>query len=47
MSKMCVPLLDFMKAGEEGNGYEDDDCFLAVTDFDLGYNVSLSGSYVE
>lgn len=31
-----VPLLDFVKALEEGDGDEDDDGFLAVTDFDLG-----------
>jgi hypothetical protein len=28
-------LLDFMEAGEERNRDEDDDCFLAMTDFDL------------
>lgn len=30
-----VPLLDFVEAGEEGDGDEDDDCFLAVADFEL------------
>jgi hypothetical protein len=30
-----VPLLNFMEAGEEGNRDEDDDCFLAVADFEL------------
>ena len=30
-----VPLLDFVKAREEGNGDEDDDCFFAVADFEL------------
>jgi len=31
-----VPLLDFVEAGEEGDGDEDDDCFFAVADFELG-----------
>ena len=31
-----VPLLDFVEAGEEGNGDEDHDCFFAVADFELG-----------
>lgn len=30
-----VPLLDFVEAGEEGDGDEDDDCFFAVADFEL------------
>ena len=30
-----VPLLDFVEAGEKGNGDEYDDCFFAVADFDL------------
>ena len=30
-----VPLLDFVEAGEEGYGDEDDDCFFAVADFEL------------
>lgn len=30
-----VPLLDFVEAWEEGHGDEDDDCFLAVADFEL------------
>ena len=30
-----VPLLNFMEAGEEGNGDEDDDRFFAVADFEL------------
>lgn len=30
-----VPLLDFVEAGEEWDGDEDDDCFLAVADFEL------------
>jgi hypothetical protein len=30
-----VPLLDFVEAGQEGNGDEDDNCFFAVADFDL------------
>ncbi len=30
-----IPLLDFMEAGEERDGDEDDDCFLAVADFKL------------
>ena len=36
----CVPLLDFMEARKEGYRNEDDDCFLAVTDFDLKYALS-------
>ena len=31
-----VPLLDFVEAGEEGDGDEDYDCFFAVADFKLG-----------
>ena len=34
-----VPLLNFVEAGEERDGDEDDDCFFAVADlelFDLG-----------
>ena len=31
-----VPLLDFVEAGEEGDGDEDYDCFFAVADFELG-----------
>ncbi len=31
-----VPLLDFVEAGEEGDGDEDHDCFFAVADFELG-----------
>ncbi len=31
-----VPLLDFVETGEEGDGDEDDDCFFAVADFELG-----------
>lgn len=30
-----LPLLDFVEAGEEGDGDEDDDCFFAVADFEL------------
>lgn len=30
-----VPLLDFVEAGEEGHGDEDDDGFLAVAHFEL------------
>lgn len=30
-----VPLLNFVKAWEEGNGNKDDDCFFAVADFEL------------
>jgi len=30
-----VPLLDFVKAGKEGHGDEDDDSFFAVADFEL------------
>lgn len=30
-----VPLLDLMEAREERDGNEDDDCFFAMTDFDL------------
>lgn len=30
-----VPLLDFVEAGKEGHGDEDDDCFFAVPDFEL------------
>ena len=30
-----VPLLDFMEACQEGDGDEDDNCFLAVADFEL------------
>jgi len=30
-----VPLLDFVEAGKEGHGDEDDDCFFAVADFEL------------
>lgn len=33
--KRGLPLLDFVEAGEEGNGDEDDDCFFAVADFEL------------
>lgn len=38
-----VPLLNFVEAGEERDGDEDDDCFFAVADlelFDLGELVS-------
>ena len=28
-------MLDFVEAGEEGDGDEDHDCFFAVADFDL------------
>ncbi len=35
MGKGEVPLLDFVEAGEEGDGDEDDDCFFAVADFEL------------
>jgi hypothetical protein len=28
-------LLDFVEAGEQGDGHEDDDSFFAVADFDL------------
>lgn len=34
---MNVPLLHLVKTLQKGNGNEDDDCFLAVTDFDLKY----------
>ena len=37
-----LPLLDFVEAGEEGDGDEDDDCFLAVADFELWGGVSLA-----
>lgn len=43
-----VPLLDFVEARKEGHGDEDDDCFLAVADFELcgrsnvSYKPSLS-----
>lgn len=30
-----VPLLDFVEAGEERDGDEDDDCFFAVAHFEL------------
>lgn len=30
-----LPLLDFVEAGEEGDGDEDHDCFFAVADFEL------------
>lgn len=30
-----LPLLDFVEAGKERDGDEDDDCFLAVADFQL------------
>ena len=30
-----VPLLDFVEAGEERDRDEDDDCFLAIADFEL------------
>lgn len=30
-----LPLLDLVEGGEQGNWHEDDDCFLAVTDFEL------------
>lgn len=30
-----IPLLNLVKAGEERDGDEDDDCFLAVADFEL------------
>ena len=30
-----VPLLDFVEAGEERDGDEDDDSFFAVADFEL------------
>jgi len=30
-----VPLLDFVEAGKEGHGDEDDDRFFAVADFEL------------
>lgn len=32
-----VPLLHFVEAGEEGDRDEDDDCFLAVADFELDW----------
>jgi hypothetical protein len=36
-------LLDFVEAGEQGNGHEDDNGFFAVADFDLdgGWSVRL------
>jgi hypothetical protein len=34
--KELVPLLNFVEAGEEWDGDEDDDCFLAMADFELG-----------
>lgn len=42
-----LPLLDFVEATEEGNGHEDNDCFLAVTDFELESSrpASVSRSY--
>lgn len=30
-----VPLLDFVKAGEERDGDENDDCFFAMANFEL------------
>lgn len=30
-----VPLLDFVEAGQERDGDEDDDCFFPVADFEL------------
>ena len=30
-----IPLLNFVEAGEERNGDEDDDRFLAMADFEL------------
>ena len=30
-----IPLLHFVKTGEKGDRDEDDDCFFAVTDFEL------------
>lgn len=30
-----VPLLNFVEAGEERDGDEDDDCFFAVADLEL------------
>ena len=36
MGRGKVPLLDFVEAGEEGDGDEDYDCFFAVADFELG-----------
>lgn len=30
-----LPLLDFVEAGEERDGDEDDDCFFAVANFEL------------
>lgn len=38
----AVPLLNFVEAGEEGDGHEDDDCFLAVADVDLQNWVCVS-----
>jgi len=32
-----IPLLDLVKASEEGDRDEDDDCFLAVADFELDF----------
>ena len=31
-----VPLLDFVEAGEEGDGDKDHNCLFAVADFELG-----------
>ena len=31
----AIPLLHFVKTGKKGDRDEDDDCFLAVADFEL------------
>jgi hypothetical protein len=37
----CEALLDFVEAGEEGDGDEDYDGFFAVADFDLEEEVGM------
>ena len=39
---LYVPLLDFVKSGEERDGDEDDDGFLAMTDLELYRKASIS-----
>ena len=43
----CIPLLDFVEAREERDGNEDDDCFFAMTDFDLKDTSSALPRYVS
>ena len=35
MERQLLPLLDFVEVGEERDGDEDDDCFLAVANVKL------------